>query len=102
MHNSQQILGYSTIVVTVGFLLLISRKIASAYGSTLGSSKFKYRFEKARISRCAYAIFALICLTFLYGLLIGRDVGLAIGFCALTSFFGSIGCIGAICYVSKT
>jgi len=101
MHNAEQILDWSTIAVTAISLLAMSNVALSSYGATLGTSKFKYRFDKARIPACIYATIALAVLSFSYSLLIGGQVDAAIVYGLLMSFPGTIAILLRIGYVPK-
>jgi len=99
MQNAQQILAYSTIIVTLISLLAGLQVGIASYGATLGNQKFKYRFDKTRVPTLALALAILAMLLLSYGLIIARDIGLAAEFCLATTFFSGIGLTLRICYV---
>lgn len=101
MQNAQQILVYSTIVITLITLLAGLKVGVASYAATLGDQKFKYRLDKTKLPMFVLVITTLAILLFGYGLVIARDVGLAAEFCLATTFFGGIGLILRICYVRK-
>ena len=100
-QNAQEILGWTTIAVTTIALIATYDRTLSGIGATLAGGKFKYRIDKSRLPVSLYSIIALAIVTFVYGLLIGRQVGLAFEFCILTTFFGGIGIVLKLVYIPK-
>jgi hypothetical protein len=101
MQNSQEILFASFMAVIVIELILASKKLIAAYASTLGDKKFNYSFNKAKMPTFVGTLVILAVLSFLYGLLIGGQVGLAAEFCGSVTLFGGIMLLVIICYVPR-
>lgn len=101
MQNAQSVLSYAFLVgVGVGAILNI-KKGASAYAATLGEGKFKYEFDSKKIPMLITALFALACTSFIFGLIVGQQLGLAIEFALGVTVFGGIGLVLLICLVPK-
>ena len=101
MENAQQILVYSFALVAVVVAVLVFKITFSAYGSIMGDSRFKYRFDKARLPACLFTIIALAVLSLCFGFVVSRDIGLAAEFCVGVTISGGIGSMLKICYVPK-
>lgn len=101
MQNSQQILDCSVIVIAVISFLIGLKGWSSAYDATLGNGQFKYRFDKARLPLYGRAVAILAVFSFGYSQLIAAQTSVAVVYGLLMTFFGGIGLLFTICYVSK-
>ena len=101
MQNEQQILIYSFIIFLFITVAAVFNPLISAYGATLGSGKFRYRFEKKRLPMATGIIGLLLVLSFSYSFVATRELALAAQFCAAITFFGAIGSIINVCFVRK-
>lgn len=94
MHNAQQILVDTIIIISIIILFTLLRKGTSAFGNTLGNKEFKYRFDRTRVPTAIYTAIASIVLAFAYGLIISRQIHLTLQFCIPTWFIILLGCAG--------
>jgi hypothetical protein len=88
MQNAQEILGYTTIAVAIVEIVASALKGLTAIEDSYSDSKrHVYHFDRSKLPLASSLVIATITVTFCYGYLIGREFGLALQFCGLTSFF---------------
>jgi hypothetical protein len=99
MENAQEILAYSFVVFLLIAAIAAVGPGSSGFAATLGNAEFKYRFDRTRIPLCTGVIIMVAVFSFAYGLVVARDLVLALQFCLGVSIFGAIGCVIRICLV---
>jgi hypothetical protein len=101
MQNAQQILDFTTVMVAAVSVIAMSRAGFSAYGASFSNRKFDYNFDKNRLPKGIYLTVALAILSFIYSLVVAREVAVAIVYGAIMTFFGGLGIIFCTTYTRK-
>ena len=101
MQNAPHILGYSLIAIAGIATIAVYGRGISGYGATFGNREFKYRFDKSRLPVSIFAVVVLAISSFVYSLLIARQVDVALLFTLVSTFVGGLGCIIVIAYVPR-
>lgn len=101
MQTIQHILDFSTLGVILAVLVATYKVGLSAYGNTLSSREFNYRFDKTKLPICGRAIVVLVIFSYSYCLLVAKQADVAAVYSLIMTFFGSIGILLRIAYVPK-
>lgn len=101
MHTAQYILEWSIIAVALFGVIAGAQVGYSSYLSIFGGRDFEYKFDKSRFLLCFYWIAILATVSFVYSLIIGRQVAVALVFTVATTLFGGIGILLRVGCVPK-
>lgn len=93
MDHTEQILDFSTIIVTtVSFAFALTRGIP-AYAAIFSERKYGYKFDKSRLPLSIYTVILLAIVSFLYCLIVSGDIAAAVIYGVMMTLFGGIGSV---------